>query len=101
MNIFQDVLSLIKTEEGQKALPMLATAITNVAGNPTILNAQAQAGLFLAGLITAEIGIGQDALKKVAADVTAAAAAQVVVQPQAAAPAPAPPAWTPPAVKPA
>ena len=37
MNIFQDVANLIKTEEGQKALPLLATALTNVASNPTLI----------------------------------------------------------------
>lgn len=73
MNIFQDVLSLIKTEEGQKALPLLANAITNIAGNPTAVNAAAQGGAFLAQLITAEIAIGQDALKLVASDVTSVA----------------------------
>lgn len=76
MNIFQDVANLIKTEEGQKALPLLATAITNISTNPTLINAQAQGGAFLAQLIAAEIGIGQDALKLVATDVTAVAATQ-------------------------
>jgi hypothetical protein len=75
MNIFQDVATLIKTEEGQKALPLLATAITNVAANPTLINAEAQGGSFLAQLIAQEIGIGQDVLKLVASDVTALAAA--------------------------
>ena len=74
MNIFQDVATLIKTEEGQKALPLLATALTNVAGNPTLLNLQAQGGTFLAQIIAAEIAIGQDSLKLVASDVTALAA---------------------------
>lgn len=78
MNIFQDVATLIKTEEGQKALPLLATALTNVAGNPTLLNLQAQGGTFLAQLISAEIAIGQDSLKLVASDVTALAAAKAV-----------------------
>lgn len=77
MNIFQDVLNLIKTEEGQKAVPLLANALTNVAGNPTAVNVTAQAGQFLAGLIVAEIGIGQDVLKKIASDVSQVAMGQV------------------------
>lgn len=87
MNFFQNIATLIKTEEGQKALPLLATAITNVAANPTLVNAQAQGGSFLAQLIAAEIGIGQDVLKAVAGDVTALAAASAVPAPAAAKPA--------------
>jgi hypothetical protein len=75
MNIFKDIFNLIKTEEGQKALPLVANAVTSVAANPTLVNAQAQGGLLLAQLISAEIGIGQDALKAIAADITASAVA--------------------------
>lgn len=74
MNIFQDIANLIKTEEGQKALPLLATAVTNVANNPNLVNLQVQGGVFLAQIIAAEIAIGQDALKLVANDLTGLAA---------------------------
>lgn len=74
MNILKDLAALIKTEEGQKALPILATAVTNVAANPTLINLEAQGGSFLAQLIAAEIAIGQDSLKAIAVDVTALAA---------------------------
>lgn len=94
MNIFKDIFNLIKTEEGQKALPLVATAVTSVAANPTLVNAQAQGGLLLAQLISAEIGIGQDALKAIAADITASAVA-------VASPAPAPVASPTPAPTPA
>lgn len=77
MNIFQDLLTLIKTEEGQKALPILASSLTNLAGNPTAANLVAQGAASLSAVIAAEISIGQDALKKLAADVSAVAAAQV------------------------
>lgn len=76
VNIFKDLGNLIKTEEGQKALPLLATALTSIASNPTLLNLQAQGGSFLAQLIASEIGIGQDSLKLIATDITALAAQQ-------------------------
>ena len=74
MNIFKDVLTLINTEEGQKALPILANALTGIAGNPTAINATAQGASALSQLINAEISIGQDALKAIASDVSAIAA---------------------------
>lgn len=86
MNIFQDIAKLIKTEEGQKALPLLATAVTNIANNPNLVNLQAQGGVFLAQVIAAEISIGQDALKLVAGDLTALAS-QVANPPPVAVPA--------------
>jgi hypothetical protein len=99
MNIFKDIATLIKTEEGQKALPLVATAVTNLSTNPTLLNLQAQGGLFLAGLINAEVGIGQDVLKAIAADVTAISAAEAAPAATTAAPAAAPAAASPTAGK--
>lgn len=76
MNIFSDIANLIKTEEGQKMLPLIATAITNVAGNPTVINAVAEGESVLTQTIAQQIAIGQDALKELALDITTLAAQQ-------------------------
>lgn len=70
MNIFKDIATLIQTEEGKKALPIIAAAVNNIANNPTAINAVAQGESALTQILAAEIGIGQDALKTIATDIT-------------------------------
>jgi hypothetical protein len=74
---FDSVIALIKSEEEKMLLPQLATAIQNVAANPTLINAVAQGNLLLTEAIADQSKIGQDALKQLAESVSNAAVAAV------------------------
>ena len=74
---FDSVIALIKSEEEQAVLPQLATAIQNIASNPTLINAVAQGNLLLTEIIADQGKIGQDALKQFAEAVSNAAVAAV------------------------
>jgi len=74
---FDAVVTLVKSEEEQKLLPLLATALQNIASNPTLVNASAQGTLLLAEVISTQTGIAQDALKALANSVSNAAVAAV------------------------
>lgn len=74
---FDAVVALVKSEEEKALLPQLATALTNVAANPTLVNAVAQGNLLLTEVIADQSKIGQDALKQLAESVSNAAVAAV------------------------
>jgi len=74
---FDSVIALVKSEEEQAVLPQLATAIQNIAANPTLANAVAQGNLLLTEVIADQGKIGQDALKQLAEAVSNAAVAAV------------------------
>jgi len=74
---FDSVIALVKSEEEAKLLPYLATAVQNIASNPTLVNAVAQGNLLLTEVISAQAQIGQDALKALAEAVSNAAVAAV------------------------
>jgi len=74
---FDAVIALVKSEEEKIVLPQLATALQNIAANPTMVNAVAQGNLLLTEVIADETKIGQDALKQFAESVSNAAVAAV------------------------
>ncbi|MGH8260468.1 MAG: hypothetical protein ACREUG_12350 [Steroidobacteraceae bacterium] len=74
---FDAVVALVKSEEERALLPQLATALENIAGNPTMPNAIAQGNLLLTEVIADQTKIGQDALKQLAESVSNAAVAAV------------------------
>lgn len=74
---FDAVVALVKSEEEKALLPQLATALQNVAANPTLVNAVAQGNLLLTEVIADQSKIGQDALKQLAESVSNAAVAAV------------------------
>lgn len=75
--IFSSVVALVKSEEEKTLLPQLATAIENIAANPTMPNVVAQGNLLLTEAIADQTKIGQDALKALADAVSNAAVAAV------------------------
>lgn len=89
---FASVAALVKSEEERLVLPQLATAIQNIAANPTLVNVVAQGNLLLTEVISSEIKIGQDALKQLAESISNAA-----VEAATSTPTPAPPAAPAPA----
>lgn len=74
---FDAVVALVKSEEEKAVLPQLATALTNIASNPTLVNAVAQGNLLLTEVISDQTKIAQDALKQLAESVSNAAVAAV------------------------
>jgi hypothetical protein len=74
---FDAVVALVKSEEEKIVLPQLATALQNIAANPTMINVVAQGNLLLTEVIADEMKIGQDALKQFAESVSNAAVAAV------------------------
>lgn len=74
---FDSVIALVKSEEEKAVLPQLATAIQNIASNPTLINAIAQGNLLLTEIISDQGKIAQDALKQLAESVSNAAVAAV------------------------
>ena len=74
---FDSVVALVKAEEEKAVLPQLATAIQNIAANPTLANAVAQGNLLLTEVIADQGKIAQDALKQLAEAVSNAAVAAV------------------------
>lgn len=76
-NLFDSVIALVKSEEEKLLLPQLATALQNIAGNPTLANAVAQGNLLLVEAIADQVKIGQDALVALANSVSNAAVAAV------------------------
>lgn len=74
---FDSVIALVKSEEEKAILPQLATAIQNIASNPTLANAVAQGNLLLTEVIADQGKIAQDALKQLAEAVSNAAVAAV------------------------
>lgn len=74
---FDAVIALVKSEEEKAVLPQLATALQNIAANPTLINAVAQGNLLLTEVIADQGKIAQDALKQLAESVSNAAVAAV------------------------
>lgn len=79
--IFSQLVAAAKADEEKALLPLIATAATNLAVNPTAVNFVAQGSLLLSGAVAAQPGIGQDVLKDLATAVNTELQSLIAAQP--------------------
>lgn len=70
-SVFKELITSAKSDAEKELLPLIATAATNLAANPTSLNIALQGNLLLVGAAAKLPTIGQEVLQQLAAVVNA------------------------------